>query len=886
MSEQTQTQVEAPAVNEPISLIPKLDLCPYTIFLLVGPTQSGKSTFASDVVNLGRDLGVPGVILSSDEFRKDALVDSPWATLRQTHYSDSMLAASPAAFQMLDAQLKFHTTYPVMTPIIVVDTTGMDSKFRADVLKVGQSAGYRVVLVTFEYKNRRDYDMSVTPGAEAIVENSVIKFRRRVLPDLDAKLYDGRLWIKHRESFGWDKAPTDKQPEKAVWWTENSIHTWEENALTEKARQEIDIFTKTLVCTEKLSQIPLSEPFRQTYAIIGDSHECVSELSQMVHIIQNSYPHAKIVHIGDYLDKGLNTAAMVEYMYDRKLAGDMIIVGNHETYVYRRLKGEIDPNPELEASYFTSVPVLAADPDLAKKFFEIFEASLPFAILGCWDDEGGMPVMVTHAPCDKKYLGKTGPDALREQRNYRTKDRTVDAFTEFDWFFKQADKIAPLHVFGHISHFLAQPNEDGTFPARLNTDLAYRNKVFLDTGAVYGGHLSCVVVQHGKIVESIHVESEKRAEGVVPIRLCGGPKASSKAFNLADYDLSTQDFRLLNSVMKNNVKFISGTMSPSASSETELEPLSTALRWFKDRGVKKLVLQPKYMGSRAQLYLFKDQPEKTFLTSRAGWTVRRIDGLTDEQFVEFKLSLYKKHEALVQAGGEVILDGELMPWAALGKGLIEDEFGGYLAVIREEFQDLLGQEAGTEILEEYLQMSFKEELDQLSNFEGVLARYGQSRDPFYEPFKVLFSKDPLPPQYVGNAGFEALSGFKPMVVDLEAPNFGETEEVKDYFKFLTEDLLMEGVVAKPFEDEDLCDLPYLKIRSPEYLRLVYGYDYLKERKLGRLIRQKNISGKVKTSIREAAFAKQMLTADENDRKILTVKMIGEMKVEQTLDPRL
>ncbi len=64
--------------------------------------------------------------------------------------------------------------------------------------------------------------------------------------------------------------------------------------------------------------------------------------------------------------------------------------------------------------------------------------------------------------------------------------------------------------------------------------------------------------------------------------------------------------RLVRHIKHQGTKFISGTMPPAPSTATELEPLESALEYFRKRGVEKVVLQPKYMGSRCQLYLYRD----------------------------------------------------------------------------------------------------------------------------------------------------------------------------------------------------------------------------------------------------------------------------------------
>jgi predicted kinase len=869
----------SPDTLPPVHLIPKIDLAPHTLFLLCGPTSSGKSQFAEDISNVASIMHLNCNVISSDQLRQQVLRNSDLAPFAAwpdgDRYSSGMMAASRSAFDLLEAELRAATRFPTQSEIIIMDTTGMSEDFRKSVLNEGHNNGYKVVLVTFEYKNRSDY---FPPGAsdvdKAIIESSVIRFRRKVLPALNAREFDARIRIKSRLEFGWDLPRDDS------WWFEDSITTWEDNVVSESAKQKIELYQHSRIDRSN-SSVP------DIYAVIGDSHECVGELDTLIKACKGAHPGCRIVHVGDYLDKGGDTLNMLTFMTERLKEGDIVIQGNHESYVHKRLTKEIDENLELEKANFTSLEVLLTNEVGKAQFLAIWAKSLPFAILGDFDEAGCVPAFVTHAPCRNSDLGKIHDKALRNQRNYRIKDRSIDAFKELDWLYKEAEKIFPLHIFGHVSHSLDRVNS--TKPVGT-VNLAYKNKVFLDTGAVYGGYLSAVIVTKGTIINTLHIKSRARVEATLPIRLQNGP-ATGKAFNLADYDLELRDLRLIESVMVKGVKFISGTMSPSASTQTELEPLHTALRWFKERGATSVVLQPKYMGSRCQLYLFKDSPEKTFAVSRGGWVIKGVEGLDDAGYKAFLEAEHVKYKELMDACGDTVLDGELLPWAALGSGLIEDQFTGYQELVKYEL-GLLAVDEGFAALGE-----FKNKFDvtarqgDIAKFEEVLGRYSKFGPPEFKPFSVLSRsiRSDSDGSFSGNVhGFNRINTDQFYVLSL-ATEPGKDIEVPqgvlDFYSNLTVEKGMEGVVVKPYEGE--CELPYLKVRSPEYLRLVYGYDYTREERYQRLCRQKNVSGKVRTSITEYKLGMQMLKAGNDDlKKELVVKMIGQMKFEKTLDPRL
>jgi predicted kinase len=431
----------------PIHLIPKIDLIPHTVFILCGPTSSGKSQFAEDISNLCESNILEVKVISSDAIRHRLLSESQVSPFGSANkYTDGMMTVSKQAFDLLMADYKAAISFPVSTPIVVLDTTGMDERFRETVLTMGKENGYKVILVTFEYKNRSDYFPETKTDVErAIIEKSVIKFRRKILPALKAKNFDARLRINSKLAFGWDI------PREDTWWFEDSSTTWEEHAISDVAKQKRDLYD---ILNEDGDITVLDSS--QVYAVIGDSHECVDELKQLIGLLPEG---CVVVHVGDYLDKGGNTLEMVNYMYERHQKGDYILQGNHENYVYKRLRGQIEANEALEKDFFTSVTPLLENEEAREKFFSIFEQSYPFLVLNRFDIKGGLPVFISHAPCSNIHLGKVHDTALLAQRNYRVKDRTKPMVKDLAWLYKEAESIHPLHIFGHVTSIQTRVQE-------------------------------------------------------------------------------------------------------------------------------------------------------------------------------------------------------------------------------------------------------------------------------------------------------------------------------------------------------------------------------------------------------------------------------------------
>lgn len=791
----------------------------HTVIVMCGPTFCGKSTLAVNQLYLNAFEGHPfhGMTvqqISSDGIRYDLL------DMSGIHRHDpKMLAVSGQAFELLFAQLRAAVSYPVNADYVVVDTRGAQEGFRNQVIDIARGNGYKTMIVTFDYKNREDYYRYCETDAErGMVDMDLRRYLRKVLPTIRARDWDLRLRVNSRD-------------------------------------QELTLVPAS---SHDDGTVGYYDP-GQAVAVIGDSHECVEELEALVQRVEEKHGEEVLfVHVGDYLDKGGDSIAMIQLLCRLADTGrHAILRGNHEQYVYRRLKGELDPNPELESKYFTSIAALEADDDARFAFEAIFEASLPFAKL---TSPGARDIIVTHAPCETKHLGKFSDDAQRAQRNFFQKDRTAPAKDALGFLYKEADGTHPLHVFGHIAH--------------RSENLVFKNKVFLDTGAVHGGKLTAMVMKDNRY-EFIQVDCRQRIEAGVdtlPDDLTTVEREQRK-FNIHDYDLSAQDLRLVRSVMANGTRYISGTMPPAPSSSQGLETLDAAFEYFRRKGVERVVLQPKYMGSRGQMYLFRDKEVPSFCVSRSGWVVRQVEGMDE--------LIAKEHEKVFSQfdGHSVVRDGELLPWKALGAGLIKHQFEPYGHLVGDELSTLVDDFSfrSLKIGETY---SPGARLLDLLLYEKALALYAGDAPLEFKSFDVL-SMDGKP--YSGDAmsAFALFNEDEQLLVDLS--HDPSLDQARKFYDLLTVEKGMEGVVVKPLDRPDGV-VPYMKVRNPEYLRLVYGYDYQDREE--QLIRQKNISGKAATAVREHKLAMEMLTADDDRRQELVVKMIAELRKEADFDPRL
>ncbi|MNJ50919.1 hypothetical protein D3C77_462090 [compost metagenome] len=285
----------------------------------------------------------------------------------------------------------------------------------------------------------------------------------------------------------------------------------------------------------------------------------------------------------------------------------------------------------------------------------------------------------------------------------------------------------------------------------------------------------------------------------------------------------------------------------------------------------------------------------------------------------------------------MVLDGELLPWRAMGAGLIERQFKTIERGLGLEL-DFLAQhgfdDALNKLVEEYEVSGFKQEQFKLS--KSVLnEKYGSASYQTYKHVSEITERHiPVAEQQV------AYEVYKKQL-ELYAPDMTETElhykpfsilkfiyqdgserlpdwttsrmysfltddefiilDLQDevsytraaqYFNTLTTTKSMEGVVIKPeYISEGV--VPYMKVRNSDYLTIVYGYDYRFPHKYKKLFKQKSIHRKLKTSLNEYVLGQQMLgikladiSPDNEMYKGIAANLLFEVASEKEIDPRL
>ncbi|MNZ73719.1 hypothetical protein D3C78_921430 [compost metagenome] len=179
-------------------------------------------------------------------------------------------------------------------------------------------------------------------------------------------------------------------------------------------------------------------------------------------------------------------------------------------------------------------------------------------------------------------------------------------------------------------------------------------------------------------------------------------------------------------------------------------------------------------------------------------------------------------------------------------------------------------------------------------YKRQLDLYAEEGIMEYKPFAILKmvhdNGEEQIPQWNTSEMYAFLSEDEAVTLDLSDSESYELAE--QFFSKLTMENHMEGVVIKP-EVWDGRTVPYMKVRNPDYLSIIYGYDYQFPHKYRKLMKQKNIARKLRTSLNEYKLGVNMLgirqvdiaPGDEAYREI-AANLLFEVAQEQEIDPRL
>ncbi|MDJ0365925.1 polynucleotide kinase-phosphatase [Hymenobacter sp. H14-R3] len=367
--------------------------------------------------------------------------------------------------------------------------------------------------------------------------------------------------------------------------------------------------------------------------------------------------------------------------------------------------------------------------------------------------------------------------------------------------------------------------------------------------------------------------------------------------------------------------YLPPTMSPTETSELPdlLEHPAEAFAYYQRQGVARVVCEEKHMGSRVVVVLGRDEAAIQRRLGVVGEGIGKCYTRTGRNFFnDSELEnafLARLRDALSTAGfwekfdtDWVCLDAELLPWSAKAQELVKNQYAAVAAaasaalpqveaaLVAAAARGLDGaaallartsarREAATDYADAYRRYCWPvQSLDdlKLAPFH-LLATEGKTyfdRDHAWhmETLRALSLADP---------GLLRATPYR--VVDLTNP--AEVEAATDWWATLTAGG-GEGMVVKPYDfipttGRTLVQ-PALKCRGREYLRIIYGPDYLLDGNLERL-RQRNVKAKRNLALREFALGVEGLERFVAGQPLRAVHqcVFGVLALEsEPVDPRL
>ena len=665
------------------------------------------------------------------------------------------------------------------------------------------------------------------------------------------------------------------------------------------------------------------------FDIVGDVHGCLDELKELLEKLgwsatEGALSHAdgrKLIFVGDLVDRGPDSVGVLRLVMKTVESGAALCVpGNHDMKLARALRGkDVSRNHGLAE---TLEQLEAEPPEFKTQVADFLEALVSHEVL---DDA---KLCVAHAGLREEMQGR-GSKAVREFALYGETTGEIDEFglpVRYEWAQNYRGKT--MVVFGHTPIPKAE---------------WVNNTIDIDTGCCFGGSLTALRYPERELVS---VEARQTyADPARPIDFSGteveGPVSVDDVLELKDVvgrlSIETRLAGRINIREENAIAalevmsrfaadprwliYLPPTMAPCQTSERDgfLEYPSEALDYFVHMGVQKVVCEEKHMGSRA-VAVVCDGPEaaaRTFgidtgetgiITTRTG---RRF---FQEEKTESEL-LARIRTAAARAGlfeelktGWLLLDLELMPWSAKAVSLLREQYAPVgsaaqaSARIWEQVASravALGLEGGAE-----LAVKASERVESADRFRDAYRRYCWSvngiDDYKLAPFHLLASEGQIHLHqnhewHMGALGRmcdedPAILRRTPYrVVDLAS------EEERTLACDWWEDLVGsggEGMVVKPLDfisyHEKRVIQPAIKCRGPEYLRIIYGPEYLQPDNLARL-RQRGLNRKRALAAREFALGVEAMERFVRKEPLRRVHdcVFGILALEsEPVDPRL
>jgi protein phosphatase len=856
----------------------KLTIPELAVVALVGPSGSGKSSFA-------RKHFRPTEVLSSD-FCRGLVSDE-----------ENSQAATNDAFEVLYFIASKRLT---AGKLVVIDATNVQAEARKPIIALARQFHCIPVAIVFDLpeklchernRNRPDRDF----GPHVIRQQS--QQLRRSLRNLQ------------REGF------------RRV----HILHSPEEVDAAEIVRE------------------PLWNNLKHEHGpfdIIGDVHGCLDELVELLTQLgysvekessaEGSHEYSvkppegrKAVFLGDLVDRGPKIPDVLRLVMSMVQARTALCVpGNHDIKLMRKLRGK---DVQITHGLADSLQQLDKEsPEFRAQVSDFLDELVSHYVL----DEGKL--VVAHAGMKEEMQGR-GSGKVRDFALYGETTGETDEFglpVRYNWAAEYRGKA--MVVYGHTP--VPQPDW-------LN------RTINIDTGCVFGGNLTALRYPERELV-SVAARATY-AQPVKPLAPVAETAPSLTSQQVHDDLLDIDDVigkRIVTTRLHHNVTvreenalaalevmsrfaanpkwliYLPPTMSPTETTEKPglLEHPAEAFAYFRREGVPRVVCEEKHMGSRAVVIVCRDEDSARRRFGVVGEDIGICYTRTGRRFFDDRKIerefLERVRGAVDAAGlwqqfetGWICLDAELMPWSAKAQELLRQQYAAVGAAAKASLTETvaslehLASKNGDALplIEKYKQRlgATKLYIDSYRRYCWPVQSVGDLK---LAPFHLLATEgqvhvqrdhvwhmEKLAEVCKASDGLLLATSYR----QVDVTDTASVEEGTQWWEELT-GRGGEGIVVKPrdfiMRGRRGLTQPAVKCRGPEYLRIIYGPEYLLPENLERL-RSRSVSTKRSLALREFALGIEALERFVRQEPLRRVHecVFGVLALEsEPVDPRL
>jgi protein phosphatase len=661
------------------------------------------------------------------------------------------------------------------------------------------------------------------------------------------------------------------------------------------------------------------------FDVIGDVHGCRHELELLLgelgYVIDRDAQGRpvnarhlgarRVIFLGDLVDRGPDTPGVLRLAMGMVAAGNALAVaGNHEVKLLRALRNK---NVTVSHGLAESLSQLQQEAGTFRLGVEEFIDGL----ISHYVLDGGR-LVVAHAGLSERLQGRASGRVRSFCLYGQTTGETDDYGLPVRYPWAEDYRGRAMVLYGHTPVPAAE---------------WVNNTLCLDTGCVFGGRLSALQypertvrsVPAGQVyyqpakplaASSTGTGGARRAADVLDITDVSGsrvietgylPRVSIRAENAA----AALEVMSRFAIDPRALVYLPPTMSPvkTAVSGSLLEHPEQAFEAYREMGVGEVVCEEKHMGSRAVILVSSPGPGKD--AGGAVWTRTGRPFFPPEVTAEL---LDRVRAAATSAGllteletSWLLLDAEIMPWSAKAGQLLRDQYGAVgaaagaaLPAAASALSAALSR--GLDVAELLERTSAR-----LRNADAFTAAYQRYCWPVsglegvrVAPFQVLASEGAshaARPHSWHLAAADRLAVADAALFTQTRHVYADTSDAlscaaaSSWWSELTS-AGGEGMVVKPAwglaRGPGGLAQPGLKVRGPEYLRIIYGPDYTEPSNLDRL-RQRSVGRKRSLALREYALGLEALDRLARGEPLWRVHecVFGILALEsEPVDPRL